>query len=284
MEDRLAFGLTARQLVILTVTALSCYAIFAGVGSMLPLPVAVALAAPLGVVGVALALGRLDGLSGDRLAVAALRHLSQSPRRIAADALATPLPGAPAQPGVSLLGVPVRAVLRSGVVELSDGTSALLLAASGTSWELRSEEEQGALCEAYGRFLNSLVEDATIVVRSEAVDLGERAEAIEAASPQLPNEALRHSAQTYARFLKQLAGEGLRRRQILLVLSTRSRERETTRTTLERRAGEASGLLRAASVELHVLDGEKAASLLFGALETPAPPVGSQLTGEVHRC
>jgi hypothetical protein len=285
MEDRLAFGLTARQLVILVVTALCCYALFAGAGSVLPLPVAVVLAAPLALVGVALALGRLDGLSGDRIALAAARHFSQPPRRIAApNGFAATLPNAPLQPRVALLGVPVRAILRSGVVELSDGTSALLLAASGTSWELRSEEEQAALCEAYGRFLNSLVEDAAIVVRSEGVDLAERASAIEGSSARLPHPALRHCARTYADFLTQLAGEGLRRRQILLVLSTRNRERETTRTALERRASEATGLLRAAGVELHVLDGAQVAPLLLGALEPPGPPAGSLLGGVIGRC
>lgn len=285
MEDRLAFGLTARQLGILAVTALTCYGVFAAAGSVLPLPVAVVLTGPLGLLGVTLALGRRDGLTGDQLALAAARHLSRSPRRVAAPhGLPAALPGAPVQPGVALLGVPVKAILRSGVVELSDGASALVLTASGTSWQLRSEEEQAALCEAYGRFLNSLVEDASIVVRSEPVDLDRRASAIEASAPRLPHPALRHCADTYAGFLKQLAGEGLRRRQILLVLSTRSREREATRTALERRASETTGLLRAAGVELHVLDGERVTPLLLGALEAPGPPVGSSLDGDIHRC
>src|ERR1017187_3730531 len=159
MEDRLAWGLTARQLVILVATALACYGMFAAAGSRLPMPVAAALASPLALVGVALALGRRDGLSGDRLALAAARHLTRSPRRIVApDGLPTALPNAPAQLGVSLLRVPVDTILSSGVIELADGTSALLLTASGTSWALRSEEEQAALAEAYGRWLNSLVE------------------------------------------------------------------------------------------------------------------------------
>ncbi len=192
MEDRLAWGLTARQLVILAVTALVCYGVFAAASSALPIPVAAALAAPLALAGVALALGRRDGLSGDRLALAAARHLTQSPRRVAVpDGLPAVLANAPAQPGVSLLRVPVSAILASGVVELADGTSALLLAASGTSWALRSQEEQAALAEAYGKWLNSLVEPTAITVRSEAVDLTERASAIERAAPGLPHPALR---------------------------------------------------------------------------------------------
>lgn len=285
MEDRLAFGLTARQLVILVVTALACYAVFAGAGSALPMPVATVLAAPLALVGVALALGRRDGLSGDRLALAAARHLSQSQRRVTApEGLPVRLADAPTQPSVSLLRVPVRAILRSGVVELADGSNCLLLVASGTSWALRSKEEQSALVEAYGRFLNSLVEDTSIVVRSEPVDLAQHASEIEQSAQGLPHPALRDCAHTYAEFLSQLAGEGLRRRQILLVLSTRTRERDAARTALERRASEATGLLRAAGVDLSALDGEHAAALLLGALEPPGSPTGSQLAGVVRRC
>jgi hypothetical protein len=77
MEDRLAFGLTARQLVILGIAALVSYGVYAAAGSVLPLPVAAALAMPTALAGVALALGRLAGLSGDRIALAAVRHLTQ---------------------------------------------------------------------------------------------------------------------------------------------------------------------------------------------------------------
>jgi hypothetical protein len=287
MEDRLAWGLTARQLVILVATGLLCYGVFAVSGSALPMAVAVALATPLALVGVALALGRRDGLSGDRLALAAARHLSQSPRRVAApDGLMTPLPDAPAQRGVSLLRVPVKAILASGVVELADGTSALLLTASGTSWALRSEEEQAALAEAYGKWLNSLVEPTAITVRAERVDLTERARAIEQAAGTLPHPALAHCARTYAQFLSELSHEGdaLRRRQIILVLSTRTRERETARADLERRAAETESLLHAAGAELHALDGQDAAALLLDAFDHPGPPAGSQLDGVIHRC
>ncbi|MGD1056221.1 MAG: PrgI family protein [Solirubrobacteraceae bacterium] len=287
IEDRLAWGLTARQLAILVVTALVCYAIFAAAGSLVPMPVAVFLAAPPGLLGVALALGRLDGLTGDRLALAAARHVTQSQRRIAApDGLPAKLPAAPAQPAVSLLRVPVKAILASGVVELADGTRALLLAASGTSWALRSSEEQAALAEAYGKWLNSLVEPAAITVRSEPVDLAERASVIEQAAPGLPHPALRRCALTYAEFLSGLAaeGEGLRRRQIVLVLSSRAREREAARSDLERRASETENLLRGAGVTLQPLDGKHAAALLLGALEPPGPPAGSALDGVIHRC
>lgn len=287
MEDRLAWGLSARQLVILAVTALLCYGIFSAARSVLPLALATGIAVPVALVGAALALGRRDGLSGDRLALAAARHLSQSPQRIAApDGPVPALPGAPAQPGVSLLQAPVKSIRASGVVELSDGTSALLLAASGTSWTLRSEEEQAALAEAYGRWLNSLVEPTAIAVRAERVDLAEQASAIEQAAGELPHPALRQCAGTYVRFLRELAsrGEGLRRRQILLVLSTHSREPATARAELERRAAETEGLLSGAGVELRTLDGSEVGALLLDAFEHPGPLAGCALDGVIHRC
>jgi PrgI family protein len=286
MEDRLAFGLTARQLVILALAALVSYGVYAAAGSVLPPPVAVALAAPTALAGVGLALGRLAGLSGDRIALAAARHLLQARRRVAGEKVAGRLADAPEQPGVSLLRVPVRTILASGVVELVDGTSALLLAAAGTNWALRSEEEQEALADAYAKWLNSLIEPTTITVRSEPVDLNAYASKVEDASRTLPHPALRRCAHTYAQFLTELAseGDGLRRRQIVVVLTARKGKRETTARELERRAGETTGLLAAAGVELEALDGQRAARLLLGSLEPPGPPAGSHMDGVIHRC
>jgi hypothetical protein len=285
MEDQLAFGLTARQLVILGVAALVSYGIYAAAGAALPAPVAVAFAAPTAIAGVALALGRHAGLSGDRIALAAARHLTQATRRVAGERLPGRLSDAPEQPAVSLLRVPVKAVLTSGVVELVDGTSAVLLVAAGTNWALRSEEEQAALADAYARWLNSLIEPTTITVRSEPVDLTGHARAIKDTGRALPHPALRRCAQTYAQFLTELAGEGngLSRRQIVVVLSTRARKRETAASELERRASETTGLLAAAGVELEALDGQHAARLLFSALEPPGPPAGSYMDGVIRR-
>jgi hypothetical protein len=285
LEDKLAWGLTARQLVILAVTALLSYALFTAAGSVVPRPLAVAVTVPLALAGVLLALGRRDGLSGDRLALAAIRHLAQPARRVTTvQGLPARLQHAPVQPAVGLLRAPIRSILKSGVIELGDGSHGLLLRATGTSWQLRSEEEQHALAEAYGRWLNSLAEPAAIVVRSEGVELTGHASEIERASTGLAHPALRDCALAYARFLDGLAGEGLRRRQIVLVLGTRTRGREAAQAALQRRASDAAGLLRQAGVELHPLSGEQAAALLFGALEPPGPPAGSHLEGVVHQC
>src|ERR671929_39773 len=67
LEDRLAFGLTARQLLLLFATALCAYGGYAFAATVAPLPPAVAAATPLALAGTLLALGRFEGLPADRL-------------------------------------------------------------------------------------------------------------------------------------------------------------------------------------------------------------------------
>src|ERR671922_170130 len=68
LEDRLAFGLTARQLLLLFATALCAYGGYAFAATVAPLPLAVAAATPLALAGTLLALGRFEGLPADRVA------------------------------------------------------------------------------------------------------------------------------------------------------------------------------------------------------------------------
>jgi hypothetical protein len=286
LEDRLAFGLTARQLLLLFATALTAYGGYAFAATVAPLPLAVAAAAPLALAGTLLALGRFESLPADRLALAALRHLRTPRRRVLApQGLPAPLDSLPTQRKLAPLDLPVRTILHSGLVDLDDGRFALLLRASGTGFSLRSEEEQAALVEAFGRFLNALVEPIEIVVRSEPVELAPLLARLQEQADVLPVAALAEAARAHVHFLAELAArEGVRRREILLVLSTRAREKQQAQLELTRRAGEAQELLRAAGVELRPLEGEQAAALLARALDPPGPPLGATLEGVVRAC
>jgi hypothetical protein len=284
LEDRIVFGLTARQLAILIATGIGAYLAFGALSSVLPPPVAAAFSTPVGVVGVLLALGRRDGVSADRLALLAVRHLALPRRRVLAPE-GLPAPDPRRRSSVAALDVPVRAVLRSGVIELAGGRFCLLVAASGTSFALRSDEEQAALVDAFGRFLNSLVDPVQIAVRGEPLDLDARAAALHESAARLPHSALTYAARGHAHFLCELAsGDGLRRREILLVLGAQARDRETAAAMLHRRADEAAGLLAGAGVSLCALDGDQAAGLLARALDPPGPPAGSHLDGEIAAC
>jgi PrgI family protein len=286
LEDRVAWGLTGRQLVILAITAALSYVVYRVVSSLLPVAPAVALTTPVGLLGAGVALARHAGMSGEQLALAGVRHLLSSRKRVLApDGVPARLRGAPAQPRTSALDVPVRTVLKSGIVELADGQCCLLLAASGPAFELRSEEEQIGLVDAFGRWLNGLVEPIAIHIHGRPADLDRHARRLAGAADGLPHEALAGAARAHAAFLEQLgATESVRRREIVLALATHSRDRNTAETTLRGRAREASELLRSCAVELHELPGEQAADVLARALTPPGPVAGSQLTGVVRAC
>ncbi|WP_420497789.1 PrgI family protein, partial [Parafrankia soli] len=101
-EDRIMAGLTARQVLILTLTAIVLYLAWAATRTLLPLPVFAVLAVPVAAVAALVVLGQRDGLSLDRLLVAAVHRTcwwrgrpARRPRHRCGYRLA-PSPGRPA--------------------------------------------------------------------------------------------------------------------------------------------------------------------------------------------
>jgi hypothetical protein len=283
LEDRLAFGLTGKQLSLLAATAVSAYGAFLLLTPLLPAPVALAAAVIVLVGGVFLTLVRHDGLSGDQLALAFARFALAPKRQVLApETLPTPPPRTPRQPRIAPLDIPIRRVLTSGLVELTDSSYCLLLSAQATSFELRSADEQAAFVSAFARFLNALAEPIQISVQSAQTSLQPQADQIvQAAESQQPG--LRAAALDHAHFLRSLGEtKPLRRRRIVLVLRTRERQPALARAALERLAAEATELLRGAEVHLDPLDGDQAAALLARSLDPPGPAEGSHLQGVIH--
>lgn len=282
LEDRLAFGFTGKQLALLAATAVSAYGSFLILAPLLPAPAALAATVVVLVAGILLTLIRHDGLSGDQLALAFARFALAPKRQVLApEGVASPLPNAPRQPRTCPLDIPIRRILASGLVELTDQTHCLLLNAQATSFELRSADEQAAFVSAFGRFLNALADPIQIVVRSEHASLEPQAAQIEAAAAQLP--ALRAAALDHAQFLRSLGDtKPLQRRRIVLVLHSRERDAERAQLALDRLAREAIELLRGAEIVLTPVDGEQAAALLARSLDPPGPDNGSALEGVIH--
>ena len=172
-EDRLAFGLTARQLAILAGSALG------GLRSRGRTRRRPARAVP--------ARGRRPRRCRRPLARAPPprrpRRRPARPRRGTVRGRPTPAgarsrrppcpaPGQPRRPPGSLpSSCRSGRILPSGVVELADGSHCLLLAARGSGFELRAAAEQAALVAAFARFLNGLSEPLQIVVQSERISL-----------------------------------------------------------------------------------------------------------------
>ena len=98
----------------------------------------------------------------------------------------------------------------------------------------------------------------------------------------LPRE-LAAAAREHAVFLRQLAHESrLLRRRIVLVLGSPQRDPELASASLTRQAAEATQILAGAEVALRPLSGEQAASLLAASLDPPGPTAGSDLEGVIH--
>ncbi|MFI7578292.1 PrgI family protein [Micromonospora sp. NPDC049497] len=260
--DRIAFGLTFRQLGIIGGTGLAMFGCYRTIGHLLPLAAWVIAAVIVFAVAVVVALGRRDGLPLDVW----LRHgltLGSSPRTLTPGAARASsvavMAGQPILPAP--LRSPVTAISPTGVLT-SEGSNKVVLACGTTNIHLRTGGEQGALLEGFGRFLNSLTGPAQIVVVAQRHDLTAYAQTTVDHAPGLPHPALQAAADDYAQFLLDLDDErDPLRRQVLAVV------------TGEHAADSAVRVLSGLGVEAAALDGPAVASALAGAVDPFSPPV-----------
>ncbi|MGW5668732.1 PrgI family protein [Micromonospora sp. NPDC003776] len=262
--DRIAFGLTFRQLGMIGGVGLAGFGIYRAFGRLLP-PAAWIVA---GIIGFAAAivvgLGRRDGLPLDVW----LRHglaLSRGPRTLTpgtarASSVAV-VAGEPCVPAP--LRSPVTKVSPTGVLS-SEGSDKVLIACGTTNIHLRTGGEQGALLDGFGRFLNSLTGPAQILVAAQRHDLSAYAQATVDHAPRLPHSALSAAAENYAGFLLDLDNQrDPLRRQVLAVV------------TGAHAADAAVRALSGLGVEAAALDGPAVAAALAAAVDPfSAPPPG----------
>jgi hypothetical protein len=279
--DRIAFGLTGRQLVILTVTGLVLYAAWTALVTVVPPLVFAACCVPILGAAFFLAVGRRDGISLDRWLLAGLRH-RRAPRQLVPSE--GPILPAPAWitttrgPGNRLplpapLRLPAKGITVDGLIDLGpDGTTGLV-AASTVAFVLRTPAEQNSLVAGFARWLHSLDGPAQILVRAQRVDLTHLGDRIIAQAPGLPDPALEDAARSHAEFLGELAArrELLHRHVTVAVRSTRSPGNTS------HQAAETVRALSGCEVTARVLDSFDAAATLAGALNPSAessPPPG----------
>jgi len=259
--DRILAGLTARQLAILAAVGVILWASYAGLSRFVPLPVFGALGAPVAVAALSLALGRRDGLSLDRFALAALRQSARPRRLVPAPGGVVPAPGwagVDPAPAPEPLELPCRDVTDSGVVDLGGDGAALICQASAVAFGLRTPAEQQGLVDGFGRYLNGL---------SEPVELAPAIAALQEAAGGLPHPALEAAALAHAGFLARLATERqLLDRRVLVVLRDPIGGADAT-ARLRRRAEEASTALAGAGVTISVLEDRAAEECLRSAVD-----------------
>jgi PrgI family protein len=284
-DDKILRELTARQAAILAAAAAGLWLAWTATRHLIPPAVFAVAAAPAALAAVVLALGRRDGLSLDRLALAALRHARQTRRLVPAPDGVHPPPqwtaprlAAAAGPLPAPLRLPATAVTADGTISLGGDGYVAVAAASTVNFALRTPAEQHALTAGFGRWLNSLRCPAQILIRAQRVDLSAMAATVRGTAPGLPHPALEAAALDHAGFLGQLAaGRDLLARQVLIAV------REPSAGAAAATIAAAARALSAAGVTVTVLDGGQAAAVLAGCCDPSRPPArpGTALPGQV---
>lgn len=230
-EDTVLANLTARQLLILAVTGTVLYGIWSLSRSFIPAAVFLLGALPVAGAAAFLALGRRDGLSMDRLFLAALRQRTSPRLQITAPEGTAPAPAWLASritagrentadhASVGTTSLPVSKVGETGVIDLGTDGVAVVAVCGTVNFALRTPTEQEALVAAFGRYLHSLTAPVQVLVRAERLDLSAQIAELHAQAPGLPHPALENAAREHADYLAELGRTSvLLRRQVLLVL------------------------------------------------------------------
>ncbi|MEV6931582.1 PrgI family protein [Dactylosporangium sp. NPDC051485] len=275
--DKVVYGLTFRQLAILAVAAVIGYGAWNALHTVLPVPVLVGTFVVLGGLVFGVAVGRRDGMSLDVWLLAGLRH-ARSPRALTTTDTTARAPDWVQAPASKVmlpapLKLPADAIGDDGQISLTDragGTTAALVAATSVNLALRTADEQAALIDTFGRWLNSLATPTQIVVSAQPVDLASSARTLARAADRLPDPALAAACADHARFLADLAERrDPLRRQVLIVTRTGSGERGEH--AARRRADDTVRALSGLGVTTRALDGAAVTAALAAAADPYRP-------------
>ncbi|GAA3239754.1 PrgI family protein [Actinocorallia longicatena] len=271
--DKVAYGMTSHQLALLAAAGFLALLFWATAGTVLPLPVTVALITPVVVAGLVLAFARRDGMTLDRYGLAAFLHLRISRERVSGSATPPPVWCRMRGRLPAPLRLPVLAVREDGVLELAEGGTAVIVKAGTLPFALRSHGEQAALVGVFGRWLNSLEAPAQILVQARPVDLSWLAENLTETAAALPHPDLEDAALDHAAFLSELsATRVLLEREVYLILrdstatGRRAKSREISAAVVLRQAQDAAQALAVLGVTATVLDVDSASRVLADAL------------------
>ncbi|MDG4803663.1 PrgI family protein [Micromonospora sp. WMMD980] len=271
--DKVAYGLTFRQLAILAVAALGLYGAWRGLHTIVPAPVLLGAAVIVGGLVFGVAVGRRDGLPLDVWLLAAVRH-ARAPRALSTTDTASMTPDWVQTPASRVmvpapLRLPADAIDDGGEIHLG-GTRAAVVAATSVNLALRTAGEQAALVEVFGRWLNSLSTPTQIVVSAQPVDLRSAAHAVTQAVEQMAHPALADAAADHARFLDDLATRrDPLRRQVLIV--SRATAGERGEHAARRSADDTARTLSGLGVTTRALDAAAVTAAIAAAADPYRP-------------
>ncbi|RLK23809.1 PrgI family protein [Micromonospora sp. M71_S20] len=272
--DKVLYGLTFRQLAILAVAAVVLYGGWNALHTVVPAPVLLGAAVVLGGLVFGLAVGRRDGLPMDMWLASAVRH-AQAPRALSTTDTTAKTPDWVQAPASKVmlpapLKLPADAIDEHGEISLG-AVKAAMVAATSVNLALRTADEQAALVDTFGRWLNSLSTPTQIVVSAQPVDLHSAARTLAQAAQEMPHPALADAAADHARFLDDLAERrDPLRRQVLIV--TRANPGERSEHAARRRADQTVRALSGLGVTTRALDGHATTAALAAAADPYRPP------------
>jgi len=252
LEDKVLFGLTARQAAYAVATVAAAVAAWQGLSAVSATLAGVACGL-LALFGAVLVFVRRDGAGVDRLLLAALR---MSRRPLVAGAVAAEKAPAwmhavtePSVAKAAILKTPARGVHPDGTIDLGpDGVVAVLEATGLVNFTLRSGAEKAVLASGFARALHALTGPIQILITATPADLGEQADTITRAAAAYPDR-LADAAIAHAEHLRRLGsgGPAVLQRHVLVAVAAK------TTPVLERRVDEAHTALSACGLALHPL-------------------------------
>lgn len=96
--------------------------------------------------------------------------------------------------------------IRDGVIILKNGEARTVLMVSAVNFNLKSRQEQDALINSYGNFLNGLSFPIQVVTQSRTLDLDEYLKELEVVASKQTNPLLQTQTKEYLGFVRELIG------------------------------------------------------------------------------
>ena len=231
LPDRILFNLTARQVVVLVPVGAGLFGLWRGLMDVVPIPMLLMLSAPIAAIAFALAVGRKDGASLDRLALAAIKQ----PRRpVAAGGPSRQVRGFLTgfkKRSHSLVSTtkaavgPVRDLSDEGVIDLGRAGYAVATDVGFVNFGLRSFQERDVLVAVFARLLRSIDAHVQVTVSTRPVNLDDHLAALEARCQALCQGPLLLAARAHHAWLADLMRrQNLLRRDITVIVTTRDVE------------------------------------------------------------
>lgn len=271
--DKVLYGLTFRQLAILAVAGVALAGGYHVLHGLVPLPLLLFGGVLVGGLTFGIAVGRRDGLPFDVWLLHGLKF-SRTPRALTtSDTTTAPPPWVTVPESRVALPAPLRlpasAVSDEGEIALG-GDTAAIVAATTVNLALRTGDEQAALIDTFGRWLNSLTTSTQIVVSAQPVDLTSHADTLAARVRSQPHPALADACADHAAFLADLAERrDPLRRQVLIAGRTPTGPGQHS---ARRRADDTARALSGLGVNAKALDGAAVTVALASCADPYRPP------------